>query len=49
MAVYYPSVIGQGFESFDTVLHRLLSWKRELAGDMLNAPGDLAVADFDLD
>jgi hypothetical protein len=48
VTVYYPSVIGQGFESFDTVLHRLLTWKRELAGDMLNAPGDLAVADFDL-
>jgi len=48
VTVYYPSVVGQGFESFDTVLHRLLTWKRELAGDMLNAPGDLAAADFDL-
>jgi hypothetical protein len=47
VTVYYPSVIGQGFDSFDTVLHKLLTWKRELAQDMLNAPGELSAADFD--
>jgi SNF2 family DNA or RNA helicase len=44
--VYYPSVVGQGFESFDSVLHKLLTWKRGIAGDMLNAAGELSVADF---
>lgn len=47
VTVYYPSVVGNGFDSFDTVLHKLLSWKRELAQDMLNASGDLSAADFD--
>lgn len=47
VTVYYPSVVGVGFDSFDTVLHKLLSWKRELAQDMLNASGDLSAADFD--
>lgn len=47
VTVYYPSVVGDGFDSFDTVLHKLLSWKRELAQDMLNASGDLSAADFD--
>lgn len=46
VTVYYPSVVGDGFDSFDTVLHKLLSWKRELAQDMLNASGDLSAADF---
>ena len=47
VTVYYPSVVGQGFDSFDTVLHKLLSWKRGLAEDMLNASGDLSASDFD--
>lgn len=47
VTVYYPSVVGDGFDSFDTVLHKLLTWKRELAQDMLNASGDLSAADFD--
>ena len=47
VTVYYPSVVGQGFDSFDTVLHKLLSWKRGLAQDMLNASGDLSASDFD--
>ena len=34
VTVYYPSVVGQGFDSFDTVLHKLLSWKRGLAEDL---------------
>jgi SNF2 family DNA or RNA helicase len=46
VTLYYPSVIGQGFESFDTVLHRLLEWKRGLAQDMLNGSGELSTADF---
>jgi hypothetical protein len=29
------------------VLHKLLSWKRALAEDMLNASGDLSASDFD--
>ena len=44
--VYYPSVVGDGFESFDSVLHKLLTWKRGIAGDMLNASGELSTADF---
>lgn len=47
VTVYYPSVIGNGFKSFDTILHSLLEWKRSIAQDMLNASGDLSVADFD--
>ena len=47
VTVYYPSVVGQGFDSFDTVLHKLLNWKRGLAEDMLNASGDLSASDFD--
>jgi hypothetical protein len=47
VTVYYPSVVGQGFDSFDVVLHRLLAWKRTLAEDMLNASGDLSAADFE--
>lgn len=47
VTVYYPSVVGDGFESFDSVLHKLLSWKRGLASDMLNASGDLSAADFE--
>ena len=48
VTVYYPSVVGKDFDSFDVVLHKLLSWKRGLAGDMLNASGDLSASDFDM-
>jgi SNF2 family DNA or RNA helicase len=47
VTVYYPSVVGDGFESFDAVLHKLLTWERELARDMLNAAGELSAADFE--
>lgn len=47
VTVYYPSVVGDKFKSFDTILHELLEWKRGIAQDMLNAAGDLSVADFD--
>ncbi len=47
VTVYYPSVVGEGFDSFDVVLHKLLAWKRELAEDMLNASGEMSASDFD--
>ena len=47
VTVYYPSVTGPDFKSFDTVLHELLEWKRGIAGDMLNGAGELAISDFD--
>jgi hypothetical protein len=46
VTVYYPSVVGDKFKSFDTILHGLLDWKRGIAQDMLNASGELSVADF---
>ena len=47
VTVYYPSVVGDKFKSFDTILHGLLDWKRGIAQDMLNASGELSVADFE--
>jgi hypothetical protein len=47
VTVYYPSVVGTDFKSFDTILHELLEWKRGIAGDMLNGSGDLSMDDFD--
>ncbi|WP_085318304.1 DEAD/DEAH box helicase [Derxia lacustris] len=46
VTVYYPSVTGTGFKSFDEVLHGLLEWKRGIAQNMLNASGDLSIRDF---
>ena len=43
--VYYP-VITADFVTFDMKLDRLITWKRELSGDMLNGCGDLASSDF---
>lgn len=47
VTVYYPSVVNDNFKSFDMVLDGLLTWKRGIAQDMLNASGDLSVADFE--
>lgn len=47
VTVYYPSVVGTDFKSFDTILHELLEWKRGIAGDMLNGSGELSMDDFE--
>jgi Holliday junction resolvase len=44
--VYYPVVVADDFKTFDVRLDELLSWKRELAKDMLNGSPDLAPGDF---
>lgn len=47
VTVYYPSVVGDGFRSFDEILHDLLEWRRGIAQDMLNAPGELTIEHFE--
>ncbi|KXW57566.1 RNA polymerase-associated protein RapA [Ferrovum myxofaciens] len=44
--VYCPVVVADDFTTFDAKLHRLLEWKRNLSGDMLNGVGDLSQNDF---
>lgn len=44
--VYYPTVAGDGYESFEQKLDKLLSRKRTLAKDMLHGSGDLNVLDL---
>lgn len=44
--VYCPIVSVPEFLTFDEKLDRLLSWKRTLAGNILNGTDDLSVADF---
>lgn len=46
--VYYPVVCADDFLTFDIKLDQLLTYKRELAQDMLNGSGDVAPGDFDL-
>jgi Holliday junction resolvase len=47
--VYYPVVNATDFNTFDVMLDRLLTRKRELAGDMLNGAGDVKPNDFGID
>ena len=44
--VYYPTVVSNSFASFEKKLDGLLSRKRELAGDMLNGYGEIAVEEL---
>ena len=44
--VYYPTIAGVEFESFEQKLDKLLTRKRELASDMLNGTGDVNVLDL---
>lgn len=44
--VYYPTVAGVEFESFEQKLDKLLARKRALASDMLNGTGDVNVLEF---
>lgn len=46
--VYYPVVYAEDFHTFDVKLDELLTFKRNLAGDMLNGTGDLAPSDFNI-
>lgn len=46
--VYCPVVRADDFVTFDVKLDQLLSYKRELAQDMLNGAGDLTPGNFDL-
>ncbi|USE77560.1 SNF2-related protein [Cupriavidus gilardii] len=46
--VYCPVVRADDFVTFDVKLDQLLSYKRELAEDMLNGAGDLTPGNFDL-
>lgn len=44
--VYYPTIAGVGFESFEQKLDKLLARKRALASDMLNGAGDVNVLEL---
>ncbi len=46
--VYYPVVCAEDFHTFDVKLDQLLSYKRELASDMLNGAGDVNPGDFNV-
>jgi Holliday junction resolvase len=46
--VYYPVVYADDFQTFDIKLDQLLTYKRELAEDMLNGSGDVSPGDFNL-
>lgn len=46
--VYYPVITAPDFTTFDVKLNKLLSIKRELAGDMLNGSGDIRPGEFDV-
>lgn len=46
--VYYPVVCAEDFTTFDVKLDQLLSFKRDLAQDMLNGAGDLTPLDFNI-
>jgi hypothetical protein len=44
--VYYPTIAGVEFESFEQKLDKLLARKRALASDMLNGSGDVNVMEL---
>lgn len=44
--VYFPTIAGDGYESFEQKLDKLLNRKRTLAKDMLHGSGDLNVLDL---
>lgn len=44
--VYYPTIAGEEFESFEQKLDKLLARKRALASDMLNGAGDVNVLEL---
>lgn len=44
--VYCPTIAGDGYESFEQKLDKLLSRKRALAQDMLHGAGDINVLDL---
>lgn len=44
--VYYPTIVADGFTTFEKTLDTLLSGKRKLAGDMLNGAGELDIREF---
>lgn len=44
--VYYPTVAGVEFESFEQKLDKLLARKGALASDMLNGAGDVNVMEL---
>lgn len=44
--VYCPTVVGDGFQSFDQRIDELLAAKRDLSRDMLAGAQDLKIADF---
>lgn len=46
--VYYPVVYAEDFLTFDVKLDQLLTYKRELASDMLNGSGDVSPSDFNV-
>lgn len=46
--VYYPVVHAEDFTTFDVKLDQLLTYKRELAEDMLNGAGDVTPGDFNI-
>ena len=46
--VYCPIVEAEDFVTFDVKLDALLTFKRNLAQDMLNGSGDVALTDFAL-
>lgn len=46
--VYYPVVCAEDFHTFDVKLDQLLTYKRELASDMLNGAGDVDPRDFNV-
>jgi SNF2-related domain/Restriction endonuclease/Helicase conserved C-terminal domain len=47
--VYCPMVVAEDFKSFDVKLDELLSFKRQLAGDMLNGNSEIRVTEFDIE
>lgn len=44
--VYYPTIAGDGYESFEQKLDKLLERKRGLAQDMLHGAGDVSILDL---
>lgn len=46
--VYYPVVHADDFRTFDVKLDQLLTYKRELADDMLNGAGEISPSDFNI-
>jgi len=46
VSVYYPTIHSTDFDTFEIKLDRLLSSKRQLAGDMLNGSGEISAKEL---